>query len=119
MKRAGGVSLAMLAVTAVLLACGPWPTTLDPVTAVTPAYLDAYHRGELGVVRPRLARRYLVQAYRVLTGKPSLADTPAAPVDPSDRPPKPPYDTWIAARDRVLGPRAAASTNASWRPPTW
>jgi hypothetical protein len=61
-------------VTAALLACGPFLTDLVTVQTLDPPHRIAYARGDLGVVRPRFARKYLVQAYRRLTGRPPLAN---------------------------------------------
>ncbi len=65
------------------IACGPFLTDLDTVTAVRPANEIAFTRGEIGVVRPHLARRYLVHAYRTLSGRPAsvreAADIPHRP----------------------------------------
>ena len=70
MKR---VPLIMLFVTASVLACGPFISDLLPVETVRPGDLSGYaYRGELGVVRPHFARRYLVQAYRRMTGQEPL-----------------------------------------------
>jgi len=67
MKR---VPLIMLFVTASVLACGPFISDLLPVETVRPGDLNGYgYRGEIGVVRPHFARRYLVQAYRRMTGQ--------------------------------------------------
>jgi hypothetical protein len=72
-----------------------------------PADAAAYARGELGVVKPTFARRYLVQAYRTLGGLPALP-TGAAPayVDPAQ------YSTafkeWGAIQTRELPATAAA-----------
>ena len=53
-----------------VLACGPFINDILPVETVRPADLTAYNeRGALGVVRPQFARRYLVQAYRRMTGR--------------------------------------------------
>ena len=42
---------------------------LRTVETIGPANLNGYgYRGELGVVRPHVARRFLVQAYRGMTG---------------------------------------------------
>ena len=62
------------AITAALLACGPFLTDLVTVQPSDPPHRVAYARGDLGVVRPRFARKYLVQAYRRLTGRPPLAN---------------------------------------------
>jgi hypothetical protein len=43
------------------------------VESVRPGQVEPYVLGELGVVREHFARRYLVQAYRRLEGKPPLA----------------------------------------------
>jgi hypothetical protein len=70
MKR---VPLIMLLVTASVLACGPFISDLLPVETVRPGDLNGYaYRGQLGVVRPHFARRYLVQAYRRMTGQEPL-----------------------------------------------
>src|SRR6187551_3206740 len=75
-RRGGGsasmkrVPLIMLFVTASVLACGPFISDLLPVETVRPGDLNGYgYRGEIGVVRPHFARRYLVQAYRRMTGQ--------------------------------------------------
>jgi hypothetical protein len=67
-----GVVLACVGAVAWVLACGPFVEEIPTVAVVQPANLAAYARGDVGVVRPRLARRYLVQAYRVLSGLPPL-----------------------------------------------
>jgi hypothetical protein len=67
--------------TALVIACGPFAATLMTRQRSSPAYADAYDRGQLGVVRPSFQRRYLVQAYRVLAGRP-VADKGA----PAPRP---------------------------------
>jgi hypothetical protein len=61
-------------ITAALLACGPFLTDLVTVQPSDPPHRGAYARGDLGVVRPRFARKYLVQAYRRLTGRLPLAN---------------------------------------------
>jgi hypothetical protein len=75
--RQWGFALAFAAVatsvTAILLACGPFLTDLVPVMSIEPAHQEAFDRGQMGVVRPRFARRYLVQAYRRFSAKPPLA----------------------------------------------
>jgi hypothetical protein len=60
------------------LACGPFLTIFRAVETVRPAKPAAYERGELGVVREHFARRYLVQAYRRFSGRPSIAVAPVA-----------------------------------------
>ena len=73
---AWGIAVAV-AGTAVVLACGPFFTDLRTVREGAPADRTRYARGELGVVKPTFARRYLVQAYRTLGG--------VAPLSPDDR----------------------------------
>jgi hypothetical protein len=71
MKR---VPFIFLFAVASVLACGPFVNDLLPIETVRPADLDAYAtRGEIGIVRPRFARRYLVQAYRRMSGREPLA----------------------------------------------
>jgi hypothetical protein len=97
-----------------VLACGPFVEEIPTVAVVEPANLTTYAKGELGVVRPRLARRYLVQAYRVLSGRPPLplgtlradlaGDSGArAAVDP-----KSPETEWLELSARIAGAPAAA-----------
>jgi hypothetical protein len=69
------VAAIVAAITGALLACGPFLIDLVTVQPVEPPHRVAYARGNLGVVRPRFARKYLVQAYRRLTGRPPLANT--------------------------------------------
>ena len=92
--------MALASTTVVLLACGPFPRMLATVSRLWPADSAAYRRGELGVVRPRFARRPLVEAYRTLTGQPAVAGVePASTVAGA----RSPLDAWIAARDAALG----------------
>jgi hypothetical protein len=100
-KPVAGIPIAVASLTAILLACGPWLTSLVPVTSLAPADAAGYDRGELGVVRPRFARRYLVQAYRILTGKPPLPIFGPARLSPDPRPSL--ADAWPTERDAVLG----------------
>ena len=64
------------ATTAYVLACGPflmeYPRGADRSAPRTPTQ---YSRGSVGVVRPRFARRYLVQAYRRFSGQRAAART--------------------------------------------
>jgi hypothetical protein len=64
----GGVALALWLISRILQACGPFWTQLDTVQKIEPPYKGEYKRGELGVVRPLFARRYLLQAFRVFGG---------------------------------------------------
>ena len=58
--------------TAWLLACGPFSDSFETFVTFEPAHRSAFGRGQLSVVSPEYARRYLVQAYRVLSGQPAL-----------------------------------------------
>jgi hypothetical protein len=112
MTIVAAIVVAITSLTAILLACGPFLTVLVPVTALFPAHDDQYRRGELGVVRPRFARAYLVQAYRVLNGKPPLPAERA--VDAPANRPRPLADEWPAERDAVLG-GTAPRAGTTWR----
>lgn len=67
------VLFAVVGGVATVLACGPFLTDLLTVARHEPAYRSPYSSGELGVVKPRFFRRYLVQAYRVFNGRPAMA----------------------------------------------
>jgi hypothetical protein len=58
-----------------LLACGPFLVDLKTLPTTRPADLERYGRGEIGIVRPRFERRFLVQAYRRTTGGTALPAT--------------------------------------------
>ena len=111
---AGVFAIVMGGFAAWLIACGPFLTDLDTVTAVRPANEIAFTRGEIGVVRPRLARRYLVHAYRMLSGLPAAqpAQSAAATPMPRTEPQWSPAQEWAALREQILTP--ARTT----RPPT-
>lgn len=91
---------------AILWACGPFIVSIPTVTAIDPPDPEAFNRGEIGVIRPRLRRAYLAQAYRTISGLPPLTvdgATPAAFVSADDK-------VWRELRDRVLGPPAPPSS---------
>jgi len=77
-RLACAVGIAMGVAGSYALACGPFLTIFRAVETVRPAKPAAYERGELGVVREHFARRYLVQAYRRFSGRPSIAVAPVA-----------------------------------------
>jgi hypothetical protein len=68
MRTLIAATAAAAATTAYVLACGPFLTEYRAIAAIRPAHPDAYARGNVGIVRPRFARRYLVQAYRRFSG---------------------------------------------------
>lgn len=94
--------LAVITTTAWVLACGPYTTEMRTVQTIPPANPESFARGEVGVVRPRFARRYLVQAYRRFLDLPPLPNTvlPARRHDPSAGPVTP-LDGWLAFRTSV------------------
>ena len=99
----GATILAATAASAYVLACGPFLTEYRSVRRVYPPHLDAYREGRVGVVRPRFARRYLVQAYRRFTGQPALAplvDDPPFPVSVGTE--ETPAKQWLALRSTVV-----------------
>ena len=48
-----GIAALIASSVAVLVACGPFLTDLIAVNNREPAFLEAYGRGDLGVVKPR------------------------------------------------------------------
>ena len=87
--------------TAAALACGPFFVNLLTEKKGAPVDRARYARGELGVVKPTFARRYLVQAYRTLGG--------AAPIPsevlftPKEAPTSPPaWVRWQELQKREL-----------------
>ena len=111
-RIAAGALAAAAAAVVYVLACGPFVEEMPTVAVVEPANLAAYAKGNVGVVRPRLARRYLVQAYRVLSGKPPLPlstlrpelTAPAASTSAAAQ--KSAADQWIEVSTIVAGPAA-------------
>ncbi len=80
MRLAAATLVAGAGAAAYVLACGPFMTILRPVESIRPGHLDAYDKGNVGVVREHFARRYLVQAYRRFAGKPAIpVALPAVP----------------------------------------
>ncbi|HEY3044565.1 MAG TPA: hypothetical protein VGJ39_11095 [Vicinamibacterales bacterium] len=111
----GGAAVAIVGASAWALACGPFLIGLDTVSALAPANTAAYARGSLGVVRPRFARRYLVQGYRVFSGRPPLV-TSALPRENPDAPvPAEPGKEWAALSDQILGSSTTWSWQSQWR----
>ena len=82
-----------------LLACGPFLNDLKTTGTIAPAHLDRFARGELGVVRPRFARRYLVQAYRRMNGRPTI-EALKGPAEPA-RTPVDAITRWEKTRELV------------------
>src|SRR5580765_2080384 len=99
------------ATTVIVLACGPFLRDLETVRTLHPAQIEQFEKGEMGVVRPRFARRYLVHAYRSFSGRPPLVLGAAAPRPNRDAivldAPSTAFEQWIAERDSVLGPNPA------------
>jgi hypothetical protein len=100
MSRLG---LVVLFTTASVLTCGPWLTDYVTMETVRPADLEAYAtRGEIGVVRPQFARRYLVQAYRRLSDLRPLPAVASLP-KPGEDSPYEALKAWTDARSRAGG----------------
>jgi hypothetical protein len=85
-------TVAGLTATAYVLACGPFLTELRTVEVIVPPHIEQYGRGNVGVVRPHFARRYLVQAYRRFAGAPPLPTV--VPVMSSPQAGPPPALQW-------------------------
>lgn len=96
------VPLIAFLATASVLACGPFIYDLLPIDTVRPGNLRGYvYRGELGVVRPHFARRYLVQAYRRMTGREPLRAVGQLKLfDPALGES---HKQWIEAHKRIAG----------------
>jgi hypothetical protein len=86
--------------------CGPFlPVVQFSYVAQPPQ--DVFARGQLGILRPGYYRRYLVVAYRYLTGVPLTREEAAAfaPKPTVVRGPIPPTpeDNYLTARNRIPG----------------
>ena len=96
-----------------LIACGPFFFDIPTVVAERPVSGAAFANGELGVVKPSYPRRYLLQSYRMLTGKPPLTNVttlnsfPLGGLSWLVPTPQNGYDRWRESRDRVLPPESS------------
>jgi len=112
-RLASAVGIAAGGAVAYVLACGPFLTVMLPVESLRPAQTDPYDRGDLGVVREHFARRYLVQAFRRLSGKPAITVTPQAaavtPFVPANE--IAPIKAWRELHQQVSGADAAIDTD--------
>lgn len=90
--------------------CGPFlPVAQFSYVSQPPQGVFAH--GQLGILRPRYHRLYLVMAYRYLTGVPLTKEeaaefdprSPTVPVAAPAPPPPTPEGQWLAARNRVPG----------------
>jgi hypothetical protein len=99
--------------------CGPFLSEAQFSYVSTPPP-GVFARGQLGILRPHYYRRYLVVAFRYLTGVPlsreeaAAFDDRRAPVSASDAPPSP-LDQWTEAHNQVPGV-AAIKTIDPYRP---
>ncbi len=90
--------------TAWLLACGPFSDSFETFVTFEPAHRADFGRGQLSVVSPQYARRYLVQAYRVFSGQPPLPNAALTTSElHADGTTDAPLQEWTAACRRVLG----------------
>jgi hypothetical protein len=105
--------LAGLTGTAWVLACGPYTTEMRTVQTIAPAHPDSYARGSVGVVRPRFARRYLVQAYRRFLDLPPLENAvPSTTPRGASSPPGGRLEEWLTFRRSVDAATADAPPEA-------
>ncbi len=87
--------------------CGPFLSIAQFSYVATPPR-DVFARGQLGILRPHYYRRYLVVAFRYLTGAPLSQEEVAAfdlrrPAVLATTAPLTPVQQWIEARKRVPG----------------
>ena len=87
--------------------CGPGLALAQFSYVATPP-LSVFARGQLGILRPKYYRRYLVVAFRYLTGarlsqEEVAAFDPRWPAVPADTAPLTPVEQWIEARKGVPG----------------
>jgi len=101
------LGLAVAGTTAVFT-CGVEFVDLVTVRHALPADPSAYARGDLGVVKPTFARRYLVQAYRTLGGLPPLPPAQAGGYVAAAQY-STPFTEWSEIQKRELPPAAAAA----------
>ena len=87
-----------------VLACGPFLVELKTVARISPGSLESYGRGELGIVRPNFARRFLVQAYRRMNGQPALpAIGSSVPFEFAGAGTAPALSAWTTLRASIPG----------------
>jgi hypothetical protein len=98
----GASALAASAATACVLACGPFLTEYRTFQTISPAYPGEYARGNVGVVRPRFARRYLVQAYRRFSGQAPLEGLVPRPAAGESSNGSTPLQEWMGLRTTIL-----------------
>ena len=102
------IAFALAGAAAWLLACGPFPVDLVPVTTRRPADEPAFAKGELGVVRPAFSLQYLIQAYRTLAPQPPAGDrsvaAPATADSGSSTLSGDPVAAWTKRSVELLGP---------------
>jgi hypothetical protein len=97
--------LAAAASTAYGLACGPWGVDYRTVEIIAPPHREEFAKGNVGIVRPRFARRYLVQVYRRFSGQPPLPNLVPRFSPPYNlNPPATPAEQWLEWREAVAGP---------------
>jgi tetratricopeptide (TPR) repeat protein len=87
--------------------CGPFLTSAQFSYVATPPP-GVFASGQLGILRPKYYRRYLVVAFRYLTGVPlsqeeAAAFNPRRPAVPATTDPPTPVGQWTEARNRVPG----------------
>ena len=115
MRTLIAAALAAAATTAYMLACGPFLTEYRAIETIKPAHPDSYARGTVGIVRPRFARRYLVQAYRRFSGLEPLPGLvpPVTAIDNSKAPPPTLNAQWMALRASIPNDPGAVALDTS------
>ena len=78
------------------------------VASYQPLHREAFVKGELGIVQPTFARRYLLQAYRVLNSAPPLdaqilGPAPARVFAAGQQMPRTSIEEWRDARRQIPG----------------
>ena len=106
---------AAVAAVSVVLACGPFLVELKTVETIRPADLDRYARGEIGIVRPRFARLFLVQAYRRLNGVAPLPSTVKSSSALASSPAEPPDLAWSTVRGGITNPPPPAAAVTTFK----
>ena len=93
-RRTAMITAALCAAGTVLVwTCGPFFSDLRAVEPYSPIDRLAFDRGQLAIVKPTFARRFLVQAYRTLNGVPQAAlDSPEGP---PPNPASPAFLRWL------------------------
>ena len=96
--------------------CGIAPPVAVFATEHRPADVAEFARGKIGVIRPSYQRRYLIGAYRVLTGKP-LSPTEAQALYQGPKPGPPSFSDlkWPDVRKQMGADRCSSELTGTSR----